>query len=306
MEEIRNIDDLFSARAETLLILGNGFDLDLGWQTRYSDFAQSANFWPFNPTSSTKLAKFLYECSFSKSWFDLENNLAIYGSSKASPLSIEFGGGMQVREDKEDYGRLVSSLFAYLKEQEKQDVDKNSYSSRILKAVCDNITPGTIYSFNYTDLSTIATKLGISSNCCPIYVHGSLERKNIILGVGDYEQLPSSFDFAYKTSNSNYISTHLLEDLLSYKNVVIFGLSLSKVDYPYFEDFFRQLSEGKIKDLSYEPKLQEDPHTDISNENVPASRQESRKPKVPTRGKDVSAGRKGSPSGKIHRNHQHL
>ena len=61
-----------------LLIIGNGFDLDLGRNTRYSDFAKS-EFWPKNLKS--QLYRYLSQKSQIEKWFDLEGELANYVTS---------------------------------------------------------------------------------------------------------------------------------------------------------------------------------------------------------------------------------
>ena len=52
-----------------LLIIGNGFDLDLGRKTRYSDFAKS-EFWPKDLDSD--LYEHLNQKSKIERWFHLE------------------------------------------------------------------------------------------------------------------------------------------------------------------------------------------------------------------------------------------
>lgn len=56
-----------------LLIIGDGFDLDLGRNTRYSDFAKSG-FWAKNLKS--QLYRYLSQKSQIEKWFDLEGELA--------------------------------------------------------------------------------------------------------------------------------------------------------------------------------------------------------------------------------------
>ena len=61
----------------TVYIIGNGFDINLGLKTRFSDFADS-EYWPFKPINrrhSSPLAAYLdYHKSIDK-WLDLENLL---------------------------------------------------------------------------------------------------------------------------------------------------------------------------------------------------------------------------------------
>ena len=87
-------------------------------------------------------------------------------------------------------------------------------------------------------------------------------RNDIILGVGDYSSLPRSLSFMYKTDNVSYRKTRLMEDLQKCNNLVIFGLSLSPVDYPYFQDMFSSLAGGEdrkyIRIITYDDNSRED------------------------------------------------
>lgn len=104
--------------------------------------------------------------------------------------------------------------------------------------------PPQFYTFNYTDLCDIGKSIGVNI-AYPLHIHGSLKENNIILGVGDYAELRPSYNYLYKTSNSSYKSTNLFDALDTSKEIFIFGLSLSPVDYPYFEDFFKNIARGK-------------------------------------------------------------
>ena len=77
-----------------VLVLGNGFDIDLGLKTKYRDFADS-EFWPFNDDSgilhpennraTNLLRDVLNERKLDVStWFDLESimaEFAVHGST---------------------------------------------------------------------------------------------------------------------------------------------------------------------------------------------------------------------------------
>lgn len=145
--------------------------------------------------------------------------------------------------DKSDYQMLLKSLTKYLKKPDYSHPKYNSVAAGVLKAVSQSIALPLIYSFNYTDLSTIAAYLGITSGAA-VHVHGSLDNDNKILGVGDYFDLSQDTDYMYKVSSLKYYSTNLLYDLDTYDNVLIFGLSLSSVDYPYFAPFFTKIASG--------------------------------------------------------------
>jgi hypothetical protein len=67
---------------KVVLIIGNGFDLDLGWQTQFSQFAKSS-FWPSRPTHYTRMYDELNTRKKLSKWFDLERILAEYANPKS-------------------------------------------------------------------------------------------------------------------------------------------------------------------------------------------------------------------------------
>ena len=67
---------------KVILVIGNGFDMDLGWKTSYKSFAIS-DFWPFKDDKKD-LGGYLETHSKSDKWFDLEALLRSY-SAKEKP-----------------------------------------------------------------------------------------------------------------------------------------------------------------------------------------------------------------------------
>ena len=51
-----------------ILIIGNGFDLDLGLKTKYSDFAKS-DFWPKAAVERSFLCQYLNQKKDKDEWF---------------------------------------------------------------------------------------------------------------------------------------------------------------------------------------------------------------------------------------------
>lgn len=211
----------------TLVILGNGFDLDLGLPTSYGSFFKSCQF-PFVKGDSRvhNLGKYILRRGVVEKWYDLEDLLSSFSDCIKS-----------IEKNKFDYDRLVEGLMNYLDSIDLSRLKMNSVAAHLMKALEDDLVLPEVYTFNYTSFDRISETLGLRYHNA-IHVHGSLERKDIILGAGDYSELTSATDFLYKTSNANYRSSGLLESLENANEIYIFGLSLSKVDYPYFEDFF--------------------------------------------------------------------
>ena len=69
-----------------ILILGNGFDLDLGLKTKYSNFAISPEwkglYESFKCTSDDNLAGFLKKKAEEDNWFAIEDCLKQYAQMK--------------------------------------------------------------------------------------------------------------------------------------------------------------------------------------------------------------------------------
>ncbi len=223
----------------TLFIFGNGLDIDLGFPTSYKEFFQSVQF-PFvhNDHSCHALGHYVYDKGIQEKWYDLENILAEYGS-KVGELTEE-----EVVGDKADYKRLVQGLADYLSTIDFKHPKVDSVAANVLRAADKSIIPPTVYTFNYTDFEQISKALGICYSDAR-YIHGCLKYSNIVLGVGEYVKLGSNASYLHKTSSLEYDSHGILNAFESYDNIIIFGLSLSQVDYPYFEDFFKDVSSRK-------------------------------------------------------------
>ena len=67
--------------AKKILILGNGFDIDLGLKTRYSDFANSKNWEKLMEDSllyDPDLLGELQNAKETEAWFDIEKTMNDY------------------------------------------------------------------------------------------------------------------------------------------------------------------------------------------------------------------------------------
>lgn len=227
------------SNSKKVFIIGNGFDLDLGWNTRYSDFVRS-QYWPHKDfIYDQNLQRSLQEKAKLEKWFDLEQALSDYASiSEKNPFSVQ--GSSYLQEDKHFFEMMSTALVQYLQhEQATSPIKEDSIAIKVLKAIINNGDFTSIYSFNYTDLNIIATKAGIPSIQYE-HVHGNLKNQSIILGVEDNVELKNGYSFLYKTFNRHYESHPIQYDLLDADEVVFFGHSLGINDYHYFQRFFQQ------------------------------------------------------------------
>lgn len=225
---------------EDILIIGNGFDLDLGLRSRYSDFFES-EYWPFHD-KETPLAKFLESRYSISHWVDLEEALAEYSSK---PFSTRF----RLENDEPDFVLLRSSFRKYILNEQKTFSPKDSVAARLLEAFVLTACSHALFSFNFTSLNYIAAqKLKIRQGFEYCHIHGCAEDGTDILGVGDYANLPAGSDFMYKSFDKNYAPPVMIPDMQFAKRVIMFGISLGKVDYQYFDDYFRFLSTGQAEE----------------------------------------------------------
>ena len=155
----------------TILVIGNGFDLALGYDSAYTHFINTRSgiehcFWPFkNPdvfkSLGTTLHQHFYEYYISHldennsiKWIDLETELYNYAASKKGMVISE----ELVFHDRYSFEKLVRMLFYYLRRHEelkyKYTPPKTEEQCLIslLKALNSNKNFDCAYSFNYTDL----------------------------------------------------------------------------------------------------------------------------------------------------------
>lgn len=243
---------------KSILVIGNGFDLDLGLKTKYSDFAKS-NYWPnvdFNllpitpgeaildidPFPNTVYMKDYIETIRKsvledKTWFDLEKELLDFAVNFAPHNTFS-----TAKEDKIYFNNLRLGLQKFIEhEQEKSSarIKIDSCAANVLKANCFDM----VYSFNYTDINHFGKLLGMYQDLPCQHLHGNLSNDSIILGV-DETKIASNYAWLHKTSSRHYPYHDVYNTLKNAKDIIFFGLSFGSIDFIYFERFFQELSSG--------------------------------------------------------------
>jgi len=221
-----------------VFIIGNGFDINLGWRTSYKDFVHSG-YSPIHPvgSGSCPMEEYLARKVEVERWYDLECILREYAAEgheshrKADPKDESF------------FNQLRESLTEYITQEEQKEINANSSAAQVLKAIVANGYFSSIYTFNYTNLCRIAEKVGIHSPQFDFkFVHGTVYRNTIILGVDGHSDLREGYAYLRKGNSEHYRSNHIRYDLQECEEVVFFGHSLGDMDYPYFSDFFNTQS----------------------------------------------------------------
>jgi hypothetical protein len=225
--------------AESLLILGNGFDLDLGLHTRYSDFWESERWQSVKSTCPEPyIITSLERYRVTHNWFDLESGLLEGAKSLKDRIRRYFDASKYY----DSYQMLIQELGAYIKlQQESFTPSKNSVAERLLKAIDSNLLFKCIYTFNYTDIAEMSKRFHVSNLPLVQFIHGALNPNDqIILGIEmeDFSSIPPQLTFLIKSNSPYYRYTNLLRDLELADHVVFFGHSINGMDFPYFKDFF--------------------------------------------------------------------
>lgn len=230
---------------KTVVIIGNGFDLDLGLKTSYRDFVTSKECKELQQGGRNYLLSMIANKFYLQHWIDLEEELkqlAIRHSSIALPRHRDFKAEFQ------DITKCLHKYLTRVQESVKETgLRKISCAAQLLKLMCEYPSEFEIYNFNYTDLNVFAEVLGYKRGIDCSNVHGKLEGGSIILGFEDDVHGLQDFHYMIKTFNSNYSTSHVRESLSKAREVIIFGHSLGKTDYPYFSEFFKIKSSGSSK-----------------------------------------------------------
>ena len=266
---------------EILLIIGNGFDIDLGLKSRYSDFIESGYYpikgrmsfdYDYSDIEEYSLLQYLKMSYSNKRWIDIETSLLDYIKIKTVVDQVKIEGTNLYKKVKylvgieyiqKDFETLRQSLTAYLNSISFDDINRSSTAARLLDLFANETV--TILSYNYTDLNKLMNKLGLKTTSF-IQVHGKLEDKSIIIGVQDDVEIPDDANFIIKSHSEYYRSCAVREKLEEADHIIFFGHSLGETDYHYFRDFFQKQSgllrekpqKKKITIFTYDEKSRQD------------------------------------------------
>lgn len=236
------------------LVIGNGFDIDLGMNTRYSDFA-SSDFWPKKSVAAPCLQSYLEDRKDMECWFDLEQCLLDYCKWQHGYASEKIPTEARPGEDIVYYKKLRECLKNYLLAEQQKELRKDSWVSILLRSLCKDEDFDHLYSFNYTDTASIAQKVGADlGNVDVDYVHGSLANDSIILGV-DESEVEEGYEFLQKAVDVNYRSTNIISQLATSREVFFFGHSFGTIDIEYFKPYFQHIFNQDIEEDQKHPTI---------------------------------------------------
>ena len=257
-----------------LFLIGNGFDLNLGMNTRYSDFYE---YYKAINSSNPKILNLKNEFSSDiQNWADLELALGLYSKNWENLEDFD-----EVFEDVKD--KLADFLFEEEKKFESKKLNKDKFfeyliyperqfskTDKDLLNVFKSKWRGKqwnidLITFNYTNLiesilgnNRINITLGPHKNGAPIilkrisHIHGYLS-EDMVLGVNDLSQIENKalgniedFREAFIKQECNKVQKHKreleFEKAITSSNLIyIFGSSIGETDSIWWELIGSQL-----------------------------------------------------------------
>ena len=237
-----------------VLVIGNGFDLDLGLPTSYQDFLKSRDFnllldpvnmkysYGYDIEDSENIFHYLnlkYQC---QNWIDIEKELKLLASTEEhyyDNLGTLIKTFPVASEGKtKSFEVLCKQLCLYLMKLDYNFVKRDSTALKLLSIINKYNSICEIITFNYTDLHKLNNELIERLSVRIDHVHGSIKNKDIIIGFEDEVEIDKSYSFMIKSFNPAFRSHNVRQKLLDADEIIFFGHSLGETDYHYFEDLF--------------------------------------------------------------------
>jgi Bacteriophage abortive infection AbiH len=257
--------------SNTLFILGNGFDLDLGLNTSYNDYLKSTFFQNLGEKNNDckPIVDYLFDLKKKNQedenyWFDLEQAVGDYYNSLINPKQSTISEFVNTY-DSAIYVTFLKSINDFILKAQNdtmtlsnsQTESKRAFS--LVKYICDlhsNDLKFDIYTFNYTSEKILIPLINECVKCNSKSIerekihtiHGdvteqfNLNSPSIVVGTSDSYLQNQKVGFV-KKSNQNAKKTGMFKDsiLNNYNHFIIFGHSLGRMDHSYFSPIFKNI-----------------------------------------------------------------
>jgi hypothetical protein len=239
--------------AQLALIIGNGFDIDMGLPSKYSDFIKSNEwneavkrveiFLQSNDYQEHSLIGQLQSASQDSKWFDIEQEIHKFVLSHPDNTEQAIG------EIKWEFELIRNALTAYLKRTTTNfTANPEKCSTYLMYRLRECPLTVTEILFNYTnphEYLKLPLQMEVFNGAqhWVTYVHGSLRNNDIVLGcdIQPGEEVNRQLSFMYKYNMLNK-ANHVARNILEAKEIIFFGHSINEMDFCYFKEFFRAAS----------------------------------------------------------------
>lgn len=214
---------------DTVIVLGNGFDLNIGLQTTYKHFMVSEQFYEIRDSG---LARHL-SSKESENWFDIEIELKRYASDFAD------------ENFQQEFDSLRTKLIEYIQSIHYGNLKMESHAVKLIMGL-DRQKRIAIFDFNYTNsVRHLLLQMGYSNDNIDkilFKVHGSASNKEVIFGIEDGFPIRPDHVFLRKSYEPYYSAIDVGTYLTTASDIYFFGHSLGETDHSYFKPFFVKLS----------------------------------------------------------------
>lgn len=231
-----------------VLIVGNGFDLNQGLKTSYSDFLKSDAFKKlFRDGPTNSLAQHLVKTNELERWIDVELELSNYARSQSGVLLL-------TNNFKSEFRAISDALKEFILLQQKTfSINHDTHSFQLIRTLTSESDRGfRVIDFNYTStIKRILENLDVSIDPVLKKIHGDCETE-IIFGVEDSPSLDYKHTFLLKSANPLFDGRSIKDALDQAEELYFFGHSLGQTDHTYFRDYFEFImTNGSAKIVIY-------------------------------------------------------
>lgn len=230
------------------IILGNGFDINLGLPTKYEHFIDSSIFKSrvsaftqptrYGNDHPVNLFKYINsKASLDNRWTDIELLLSDYAKKGELLLSTRDGqrrvSNVSTQDIVDYFEELKDSLRQYISSIPfREKVNYSSMAFQLLKAISSyKGYELSVISFNYTIPEEIFPELNLRGRIDNI--HGNI-KSDIILGFNESSAYDSSYDYMVKAKSSINQIQRVKNTIRESDELLIFGHSLGETDSDYF------------------------------------------------------------------------
>lgn len=237
----------------TIVIIGNGFDIDLGLKTSFKDFIGSPH---FTKQSFTPLMnKIRNNYKYDGRWCDIEQIF------RDMFIQYHINPSQKLLDDINNTWQMLNKAWGMylpeITELDKIEIKKDSCAYKMLEYPRKK---SQWYTFNYTSPYYLAE---FKNKEEPTPVHGWFEPREktpeglmyripneLVIGI-DSKAMPANskntaLNHIIKKNHPQYGKTDFINDLFSSDNIIIFGHAMGITDSDYFYDFFTELKEGLL------------------------------------------------------------
>lgn len=247
---------------KSMIVLGNGFDVALGIETRYSQFYEKSQDLRDYANKGNSLCLHILDNIKDGYWSDLESGL--YKYSLAITKKYGVGDKEQAEKFEGEFCELRVALFNYLNKAAGATVNALDEAPALgLNVEWHKLEPQYLtfnYSINTANTASMNGRYILNGDDSInesrfIYQHGSIydmqacqnrRPEDIVVGIDPYAQpVEEAHSFLYKTRQRLHDLNSSLEFINEKRFYVVYGCSVGDSDATYFRTIFNANQTGK-------------------------------------------------------------